>query len=617
MLDKIAENTVFRRYNTAVVVAFIIIVFIALAAASLRYYSELSEHKQRGLHQLTAQADQLNTMLGQSEQAITGIQEFAQYILKYPDELHAKVPSLRQDGSLFFLDKPIRSSFEENKRISGNITGFGKVDEFSLLKKQEIAMANALTPAFVTAQKVIEEANWFYYVSVEQFVNIFPWIGRDSWRFSDRMLTNAHAKKIQQLGLENNKVIWSAPYIDAAGTGLNFSLGIGVYRNTDMLGAVVIDISLARLQQSLPALTSKEQSLVLFNQSNDILIFKQKDKEPLSYRTSWQKLLPNGLHHLDQDVLAQLSDSTQIGDWLIEKQTLPINGWTLLKYQPYSSFISPLRNHFIYMFTILLIGLLAFLMLVNAMTRRSFIKPTYDFISHIEYCAQGDPGKVKATADWLHWFVLVEDIFTQNRSLLLQLKEQNEVLDSRVLEKTKALLETSTKHQRDYVLLRSVMNAIPELIIFNDPQGKLMGCNQAFEQLCGRLESKMLGFQASQFMPKQLAYEIERLNEEFHHDYPQQVLIEAGEESYQSFCNQFTNKQGEVLGTITILQDVTKQQATQSALEKAKNQAEYANQVKSQFLANMSHEIRTPINAIQGMMSLLTRTLLDSRQQHY
>ncbi len=617
MLDKIAENTVFRRYNTAVVVAFIIIVFIALAAASFRYYSELSEHKQRGLNQLTAQADQLNSMLVQSEQAISGIQEFAQYILKYPGDLHFKSPPLRQNGSLFFLDKPIRSSFEEEKRISGNITGFGDIGKFSLLKKQEIAMANALTPAFVTAQKVIEEANWFYYVSVEQFVNIFPWIGRDSWRFSDRMLTNVHAKKIQALGLENNKVIWSSPYIDAAGTGMNFSLGIGVYRNTEMLGAVIIDISLARLQQSLPKLTSEQETLVLLNQSNDILIFKQKGKEPLSYRASWQKSLPSSLHHLNQKNLAQLSDSEQIGDWLVEKQTLPINGWTLLKYQPYSSFISPLRNHFIFMFTILLIGLLAFLMLVNAMTRRSFIKPTHDFISHIEYCAQGDPGKVKANADWLHWFVLVEDIFTQNRSLLLQLKEQNEVLDSRVLEKTRALQETSTKHQRDYVLLRSVMNAIPELIIFNDPHGKLMGCNQEFEQLSGRLESEMLGFQASSFMPKRLGHEIDILNEKFDHEYPKQSLIEAGEESYQGFCNQFTNEQGEILGTITILQDVTEQQATQSALEKAKNQAEYANKVKIQFLANMSHEIRTPINAIQGMMNLLTGTLLDSRQQHY
>lgn len=617
MLNKKAENTVFRRYNTAVVVAFVVIVFVALTAASLRYYSELSEHKLRGLKQLTAQANQLNSMLVQSEQALTGIQEFAQYNLKYPDELHAKIPPLRQDGSLFFLDKPIRSSLEENKRISGNITGFGQIDKFFLEKKQEIAMANALTPAFVAAQKIIAEANWFYYISVEQFVNIYPWIGRDSWRFSDRMLTNVHAKKIQALGVENNKVVWSSPYIDAAGTGINFSLGIGVYRNTDMLGAVIIDVSLARLQKSLPELTSADQRLVLLNQRNDILIFKQKGEAPLSYRTSWQKLLPEALHELNPSNLAQLADSSQIGDWLVEKHTLPINGWTLLKYQPYSSFISPLRNHFIYMFTILLIGLFAFLMLVNAMTKRSFIKPTHDFISHIEYCAQGDPGKVKATADWLHWFTLVEDIFTQNRSLLLQLKEQNEVLDSRVLEKTKALLESSIKHQRDYVLLRSVMNAIPELIIFNAPSGDLMGCNQAFEQLSGRLESQMLGCQAREFMPEELAVEIDCLNKSNHSEYPQQALIETSDRSYQGYCNQFTNAQNEVLGTITILQDVTAQQATQLALKNAKNQAENANQVKTQFLANMSHEIRTPINAIQGMMSLLTRTLLDSRQQHY
>ena len=617
MLYKNAENTVFKRYNTAVVVTFIIIVFIALTAASLRYYGELSAHKQRGLDQLSSQAAQLNAMLVQSEQAISGIQEFAQYALKHPSELHSQTPPLRQDGALFFLDKPHRQLFEQDKRISGNITGFGNVELFNTLKKQEISMANALTPAFVAAQKMIGEAIWFYYISVEQFVNIFPWIGRDSWRFSDRMLTNAHAQKIKQLGFERNKVIWSSPYRDADGTGMNASLGIGVYRDKNMLGAMVIDISLTRLQKSLPELDSSDQGLVLFNQENDILIFKQQGKEALSYQASWKQLLPEGLHHLNKDHLTPLPNSIQIGDWLVEKQTLPVNGWTLLKYQPYDSFILPLRSHFIYMFTILFIGLLAFLMLVNAMTRRSFIKPTHDFISHIEYCAQGDPGIIKANADWLHWFVLVEDIFTQNRSLLLQLKEQNEVLDSRVLEKTQALQETSAKHQRDYALLRSVMNAIPELIIFNDPQGKLMGCNKAFEQLTGFSEHKMLNFQASDFIPKALAHEIARLNEGFKNSYPQQALIQAGEESYQGFCNQFSDAQGKVLGTITILQNVTEQQATQSALEKAKNQAEYANQVKIQFLANMSHEIRTPINAMQGMMDILNLTSLNSRQQHY
>ena len=117
LLEKTAENTVFRRYNTAVVVAFIVIVFIALAAASLRYYSELSEHKHQSLTRLTAQAEQLNGMLGQSEQAVLGIQDYAQYILKHPDELYFKTPPLRQDGALFFLDIAVRSAINEDKRI--------------------------------------------------------------------------------------------------------------------------------------------------------------------------------------------------------------------------------------------------------------------------------------------------------------------------------------------------------------------------------------------------------------------------------------------------------------------------------------------------------------------
>ncbi|MEP6746509.1 MAG: ATP-binding protein [Bacteroidota bacterium] len=144
--------------------------------------------------------------------------------------------------------------------------------------------------------------------------------------------------------------------------------------------------------------------------------------------------------------------------------------------------------------------------------------------------------------------------------------------------------------------------------------------NQSFCDMSGYLLEELLGKTASDLFAKDDQAEILQqkndLRKQGHSDaYEISLHNKTGEPKWWLISGApHYNDKGELIGSIGIHLDITKQKKLELDLMEAKLQAEKSAQAKEIFLANMSHEIRTPMNAIMGMSHQLNKTTLNSRQ---
>lgn len=184
-------------------------------------------------------------------------------------------------------------------------------------------------------------------------------------------------------------------------------------------------------------------------------------------------------------------------------------------------------------------------------------------------------------------------------------------LHFQTLERHRAERELSQQEKKYERLLNSLSNYF---IYGKDAQGHLTFVSDAV--------TKVFGFSGEQFKErflKRLAPEGSAANSQS----PERSFeVELQDENSITHHLELSevrtvDEKGDLSGFEGIARDVTAQRQAQVELKIAKEQAETANQAKSQFLANMSHEIRTPLNAIVGMTALAMKNEVAPRIRDY
>lgn len=177
--------------------------------------------------------------------------------------------------------------------------------------------------------------------------------------------------------------------------------------------------------------------------------------------------------------------------------------------------------------------------------------------------------------------------------------------------------------RKKYSFLKKILAIMPGNLYWKDRKGVFLGCNRNLAKI-HQLNSadEIIGKDDYDLLDKESADTVSTVDSTVMNLGKEINVEERGFDINKKPAVYFTKKtpildenNKKIIGMAGISIDITDLKKREAELKQAKEQAEKANQLKSDFISNMEHDIRTPLGGIYGMMDILARQENDPEKK--